>query len=333
MTNDRSRSDRHLSADKFEEFLNHGIPIDYPIPGEPRIILFIDQARPAIGLRIPKKGSEPTPEIALEHVQVREIQAADGRRFEIAVTDRRLFLDAYPVLLAISDRVQLDGRSIDTALSDTIRILGRLLQRSDSLTIERELGLFGELLLFRGLIHRMGFDEVIGAWKGPDGEEHDFGLRGIEIEVKATNSERRVHVIGSLTQLVPISNRPLWLVSYQLTKAGPDDGSTLHQLIKNIRTTLGAGSLRDGFEQKLERIGWSDDFEITNRSRWRNREKPIAYSVTENFPRLTPALLDGAGIDLSYVPNVWYRVDLTHRPVGAEVPDFLVTALAEGGMA
>jgi hypothetical protein len=331
--NGKAASERHLSLEKFEEHLRHQVPLEYPIPGEPRLTVFIDPDRPAIGLHVPKKPNEPIPETGLRNIRVRELQSSQGRRFEIAVTDRLLFVEAYPVLLAIADRLQIDGRSLDVALSDTMRILGRLLERHESLSVERELGLFGEVLFLAGLTSVVGAAEAIEAWRGPDGEEHDFGLRGIDIEIKTTNAERRLHWIGSLTQLVPTADRPLWLVSLQLTGAGPDDGRTLSELIDTVRAGLDVGAFRDAFEQRLQTVGWNDGYESRSWARWRTRDKPAAYAVTGDFPRLTSNLLINAGIDLSRIPDVRYRVDLTNRPTDAMAPGFLVVALAHEEMA
>jgi hypothetical protein len=331
MTSREFPAERHLSAEGFDQYLRQNVPLEYPIDGEPRLVVFIDPARPAIGLRIPHRARAPLPQIGWEHIRWRETQGRDGRLIEVSITDRRLFSDAYPVLLAIADRIQFDGCSLDTAVSDTMHVLGRLLQRRDSLPVERELGLFGELLLLSGLFHAVGADEAIQAWRGPHGEEHDFGLRGVDIEVKATNAERRVHWIGSLTQLQPVEERPLWVVSYQLTRAGPDDGMTLPQLIESIWKRLTTGSLRDAFDYDLRMAGWSEDYESTCGTRWRRREKSVAFAVDDGFPQLTPGLLHRAGVNLAHLSDVRYRVDMTDLPSRVEVPGFLVTAIADGG--
>jgi putative PD-(D/E)XK family protein DUF4420 len=324
-------AERHLSIEGFDRYLRQNVPLDYPIEGEPRLVVFIDPGRPAIGLRIPHRTGGSLPKMSWEHIRIREVRRMDGYQAEVFITDRRLFVDAYPVLLAIADRVQVDGCSLETAISDTMRVLGRLLKHRNSLSVEQELGLFGELLLLSGLIRTVGADEAIQGWRGPQGEEHDFGLRGNDIEVKATNGERRVHWIGSLTQLQVVEERPLWIVSYQLTAAGPDDGLTLPQLIDSIWKRLATGSLREAFDHDLRIAGWDEEYESTSRMRWRRREKPIAFAVDDGFPQLTPDLLHKAGVNLTHLSDVRYRVDMTDLPSKAEVPGFLAAAIADGG--
>ncbi|GAA1290522.1 hypothetical protein Psi02_15180 [Planotetraspora silvatica] len=315
--------DRHISADSFEDFVQRAIPLEHPIPGEPRLILFIDPRRQEIGLRAQADTSQPRLETGLEHVRLRPVQRGVDRFLEIAITDPRMFADAYPLLCAVADRVQLQGLNLRVALSDTLRILGRLLARTDTLPIEKELGLFGELMLLLGLSREVGPQEALDAWRGTEGEEHDFGLRGHDIEVKTTSAERRTHWIGSLTQLHPTGDRPLWLVSHQLTRAESSDGHTLPELIDAVRHRL--EDLRSAFDRRLHDTGWREPYRETSRTRWRRRETSAAFAVDDGFPSLTPQRL--RGLALERIPEVRYRVDLTQQPFGPVAPDFLLKAL------
>jgi hypothetical protein len=324
-----SSSARHLSSTNFAEYVAAGVPLEYPVKGEPRLVFVIDPRRSAIGLRLPRRQDQPIPVTGLEHLQVRAVQAGGERCLEILVTDSRLFIDAYPVLLAIADRIQLDGLSLETALHETLRILGRLLLPKDTLGGEQEVGLFGELLLLRGLLRGLGPNEAVSAWRGPDAAEHDFGVRGLDIEVKTTTAERRIHWIGSLTQLVPSPGHPLWMVSYQVTKAGTQDGMTLPTLIEAIRTGLDSPSAREEFETQITLAGWHNRYTHTTRTRWIERTKAAAYEVVDEFPRLTASLLTSGGVDLGHIPEVKYRIDLSDRP-SDEPPVFLGAALDHG---
>ena len=41
---------RHLSLDAFRQYLSSGVPMAHPVPGEPRVLVFIDPDGPSIGL-------------------------------------------------------------------------------------------------------------------------------------------------------------------------------------------------------------------------------------------------------------------------------------------
>src|SRR5262249_49154026 len=145
-----------------------------------------------------------------------------------------------------------------------------------------------------------------------------------------TSSEHRTHWIASLTQLVPTGNRPLWLVSHQLTRAGAGEGRSLPDLVADVRAVVGEGHARDSFERRLTTAGWADAYERTVRDRWLRRAPSIAFPVGVDFPRLTPALLSDTGFSLVRISDVRYRIDLTGLPAATELPDILVSMLTGG---
>jgi hypothetical protein len=222
--------------------------------------------------------------------------------------------------------------TVAAAVSDALHLLGRLLERVDRMSIERELGLFGELLLLAGLCHSIGAARAVAGWLGPHREEHDFRVEGIDIEVKTTTSEQRSHWISSLTQLQTTPGHPLWLVSYQLTAAGSDSGHTLTQLVTAVRGLVDDGPARERLDTVLAEAGWRDINEQLFVNRWQLRSHPLALHVDEDFPRLTPARLTAAQVDTVRIPDVRYRVDLTGLVAPSEPPDFLITALNHGDL-
>ncbi|WP_428962271.1 PD-(D/E)XK motif protein [Micromonospora fluostatini] len=319
--------DRHLSADSFADYLESQVPIDHPIPGSPRLVLFVDPPNNRIGLRGPATSHEVAP-AGLEHLAVRAVHQHGKRMMEVVVTDPRLFVDAYPLLCSVADRVQLDQQTMTAALAETVRRLGHLLSTENVLSQEREIGLVGELVLFVGLVHAAGPDAAIASWRGGQAEEHDFGLLDHDVEVKTTTSERRSHWISSLTQLVETGDRNLWLVSLQITAAGTT-GRTLPDLITITRDCLSSATHRTAFDDLLRSSGWRDRYEATCRRRWRLRTPPEAFRVSEAFPRLTPRLLTDAGVDTRHVTDVRYQLDLTGRS-GDHMPQILIDALKRG---
>ncbi|MDO3704074.1 PD-(D/E)XK motif protein [Micromonospora sp. C28SCA-DRY-2] len=320
-------ADRHLSTDSFAAYLRSPVPIDHPIPGSPRIVLFVDPHTRRVGLRGPGTPHEAPP-AGLENLTVRAVHHDGQRMIEIAVTDPRLFTDAYPLLCAVADRVQLDQQTMTAALTETLRRLGHLLQAEDVLSQEKETGLVGELLILAGLTHTLGPDTALASWRGGQAEEHDFGLPDHDIEVKTTVSEHRAHWISSLTQMVETGDRPLWLLSLQITSAG-SAGRTLPDLITGVRALLPSTAQRTGFDDRLRSSGWRDRYAATCQRRWRLRTPPLAFRVTESFPRLTPRLLTDAGVDGTHVTDVRYRLDLTGR-AGDRAPQIITDVLTRG---
>jgi hypothetical protein len=319
--------DRHLSGDSFATYLSTGVPMEHPVDGTPRIILFTDPANHRIGLRGPARSNETPPPTGLEHLTMKVVHHGADRLIEIAVDNPRLFTDAYPVLCGVADRAQLDGMPLSAALAETLRRLGHLIRAEEALTREVETGLIGELCLVAGLAETTSPELAVQAWRGGT-EEHDFGLPDLDVEVKTTTSENRIHRISSPTQLQPTGDRQLWLLSLQITKAG-SGGITVAGLIARVRQMVPAGALRDDFDACTRRAGWRHRYADGVLQRWRLRTAPALFEVTDMFPRLTEDLLKAAAIDLQHVTDIRYRLDLTGRPADT-APEPLEAAVTAG---
>lgn len=312
--------ERHLSPAGFARYLRSSAPLEHPIPGEPRLVLFIDPIKSRVGLRGPARPNEHPSPSGLQRLTVQVVHRDGGRMIEVAVTDPRLFEDAFPVLCAVADRVQLAGRPMSVALTETLRRLGHLLKPESNLPRDIEISLLGELCMLAGIAHAIDAPTALSAWRGAADEEHDFGLELGDLEVKSTTSERRAHWISSLTQLVPTASRPLWLVSFQVTSAGAR-GTTLAQLVARVRDLFTEEPLRRSFDEQLHMAGWrSRHASNGEHRRWRLRSSVGLYEVTGGFPRLTPDLLCSAGVALRHITDVSYRLDLTDLPTATASP-------------
>jgi hypothetical protein len=320
-------SDRHLSLASFVSYVRAAVPIEHPIPGTPRLLLFIDPDGDRLGLLGPAMSGTPV-HSGLEHLTVRTVHHGQRRMTEIAVTDPALFIDGYLLLCGIADRVQLDRQPITAALAETVRRLGHLLIPENRLPRDVEIGLLGELCMLLGTVAVHGPGTGLDAWRGARAEEHDFGLADIDIEVKTTSSERRAHWISALTQLLPTGARALWLVSFQITEAGTG-GRTIGDLITRVRERFPGDTDQDRLEKSLYTAGWRDRYSDTSRQRWRLRTPPAAYIVDDGFPRLTPAQLTAAGVDNARITDIRYRIDLTGRPADP-APAALAQAVTTG---
>ncbi|MEU1837464.1 PD-(D/E)XK motif protein [Micromonospora chersina] len=321
---------RHLSVSGFRQYLATGVAMEHPVDGEPTLTLAIDPNHPSISLRGPLLADEASPHVRLEHIDVRP-WPRDRTQLQVRITEPSLFVDAYPILCSIADRTQLGGQGFATAVTDTVRLLSRLLERSRSLAQERELGLCGELLVLLGACRRFGPERAVAGWRGPHREEHDFAIGHFDVEVKTTSSERRAHWIDSLTQLQPTTPTPLWLVSHQLTEAGPGQGWRLGDLVGAVREAVIGSTVRDDLDRRLAAAGWADTFGELCVTRWRRRVASSAYIVAGDFPRLTANQLTSAALDHSSLTDVRYRIDLTHQATGAPVPEALADIIATEG--
>jgi hypothetical protein len=289
-----------------------------PVKGLPDVTIIIDPSEPRIGLRVPVHTGQSPAVTSLRNVRVEEVANPGGGQLEVSVTDPELFLDAYPLLCAMADRIQLDGMEPAAAVDHVLETSRRLLARRERLPHEREIGLFGELQVLDRLISVLGPKAALASWRGPDDEEHDFGFASLSAEVKTTTSERREHWIESLTQLLPPGSRELWLVSIQLTGAGPDGGLRLPELVMRVRAHC--QGFRSEFDGRLGAVGWDDSQADLYPWSWWPRGAVGLYLIDEDFPRLTPAAIHRLGLSVAAIREVRYRIDLTGRPSAVDPP-------------
>jgi hypothetical protein len=229
------------------------------------------------------------------------------------------------MLMAVADRIQLDGVEPLGALEQTLATWQSILATRTRLSFQAEVGLFGELLVMRALLDTGARGAT--AWRGGLSEEHDFGFADADVEVKTTTGERRHHWIHGLTQLVATGATPLWLLSVQITRAGDAQGQTLPDLIDQMLTKA-TGAAHDRITQNLSAVGWHAAQRDLFDERWRLRSIPLALRVDDDFPRLTPTMLARAGVDTAPLRQVAYEIDLTGREVSLDAPS-TISAVVE----
>lgn len=330
MTTSSGLAKRHASVETFGKYLHIGGDAVIPVQGSPSSFIFIYPAKPEIGLRIEISADIDAPETGLRNI-ISRIATRNGiRYFEVVVTASTLFRDAYPVLCSMADRVQIGGMSPAEAMRATLEKMSSLLRVPETMSREREVGLFGELLVVGGLVHAQGAKDAVQAWRGSQAEEHDFGLAELDIEVKTTTSEHRTHWIESLTQLMPTQGRPLWLVSHQITNAG-SAGHTLAELVDAVRATIESSAAASKFEAALQGSGWSDEHRDRLVSRWTRRTDSAAYLVEDSFPQLTPGSLRPSAAALNRILDVRYRINLDGLGTSQDLPEIIAIASAFEG--
>jgi hypothetical protein len=322
------QTQRHVGAQGFADYLAADVPVVLPLAGEPAVTIFIDPTKMRIGLRSPIASDSPVPPSPLANLYLSIVHVDGARQIEIASSEPELFNDVYPMLCAVADRIQIEHEAPLVALEETLEIWGRLLAQRTRLSRDNEVGLVGELLFLRGLAKTWTPADAVNSWRGPAGEEHDFGLTALDLEIKTTTGERRKHWISSATQLVPSPGRPLWLVSIQITGAGASHGESLTGLVDSVASLITDDAAKVRFRDVLKALHWNDDQRDLYIQRWQLRSKPRALSVNDSFPALTPDTLAAVGLDTGHITQLRYELDVTDWP-SDDPPQLLMSTLAE----
>jgi hypothetical protein len=308
-----SRTSRHLRWELFATRIEDGPPSLEPVEGSPRTVLFIEPGGVRIGVRF-YTNSVDVPASPLAEVAIRALGVGATQMLEVSTANRLLFRDFYGFCCTVADRVQLDRQPAARAVAQTLRAWAALIRQKSLLSLQQQVGLMGELLFLKRLASTIGWKAAALSWRGPDAQEHDFTLNNIDIEVKTTLAERRLHQIESMTQLLPKLDRPLVLVSIQLTPSTGKGSLSLSQLVASVLATASTeapGSV-DPLREQLNRIGWSDDDAPAYAQRHQLRTALAAIPVDGSCPAIVPATLSAAlDVNLrSRIERLSYVIDV-----------------------
>lgn len=305
------QADRHLSWERFASLVIAEPPAVERVSGEPRVEIFTDPGGSRIGIRI--FSDSTVPDMPLVEIDSRSM-AMDGENvIEISTTNSRLYREFYAFACTVADGVQIASLTPACAVETSLASWAALVERLAILSLERQTGLLGELWMLNRIAAAKGWGDALRSWKGPDAEEHDFSLADGDIEVKTTVSERRIHMIGSLTQLLPMPGRPLYILSLQFTQSGLGPGSTLTQAVAEAYASAGAESsvFASDLGSRLQRVGWRQEHGQYYRRRWNLRSAAQLITVDETCPAIVPETVASLGVSrLSRVVQLSYRVDL-----------------------
>lgn len=300
---------RHYSLANVDAFWSAGNPVVLPINGAPSCTLDIYPAKGTITLTTP--FTPPEPDVAnWRNIAFKPVASDDGEMAELTVFVDDNLHGAYGLLTSIADELQIEGEPLAAAVASSIQRHRGIFTRKAGLSPDKEVGLFGELLVLEYLIDNIGAGQAVGSWQGQLSEEHDFVFGEVHLEIKTTSGEQRRHVMHGFTQLVPIRGVPLRLISIQLTRSNVDGGRTLSQLVSQIRAK--AGGHRPKVDVALEAGGWNDEDAELYSTFWTKRNEPKAYDVGDEFPALTLDRLTRVVPNIRDVSDLSYRVDVTH---------------------
>lgn len=236
-----------------------------------------------------------------------ERRSGDGARLVLTLEDR----DQFDIFRALC------GHLLDATVdyprgangSGLLLVLRRLAdwhnllrrRRDGLLTNEEIIGLVGELLFLREeVMSRAGVADSVAAWRGAYRDEQDFAIGAWQIEVKTqlSTSDHRL-LISSEAQLDTAFSR-LLLCHQGVARAPAGGGVSLNALIDDLILACAAAGPRvlEEFEAALEASGYVRREEYDEPA-WLLTDRRL-FEVTDDFPRLTPAMLPAGVHAVSY---------------------------------
>ena len=199
------------------------------------------------------------------------------------------------------------GDSCADAAQSTIKDFRALLTRARATDVRtgRVAGLVAELLVLNRLLDRS--PSAWKAWRGPEGDRHDFRVGDTSLEVKASlRSGTSGVTINGLDQLEAPTGGTLHLLHIVLEPV--TDG--ILSLASLARSAMSKVDKPSRIETLLAAAGCRDAFaEEWNRHKFR-RESEQLYEIRTGFPRLTRTMLKDSSVPLG-VHDVTYTIDLS----------------------
>jgi hypothetical protein len=263
--------------------------------------------------------------------------AIKGLEFDVQVNSN--FPNQFLLLIVLSDRknenvfstLAEDLIEVVAKESSESRVIVSILRRIliwkslfdetmiDGLSLDAQVGLFGELTLLKTMMdsNKRSVSICIESWVGPESGNRDFEIGGWAAEVKATRSNQHQKVaISSERQLDNTHLDRLFLCCYSFD-AQKSAGTTLNYLVSELRILLDLHPTElISFERKLVLAGYLEKHNSKYEEYGFKERSHDFFLVTDSFPSIREAdLPNGVGdvkysIMLSSITN--FATDLSH---------------------
>jgi hypothetical protein len=304
---------RHLSWIGFQEsIMAAGQQRVHRVSSEPDIGIYWNGTDFRIGLRIEDTSSEEIPSklASLAFLECSRKRIMDVDHIDVSVRARPLWRSFYNFAVSVADRIAVEGEKAMDAILAEVECFGELLSSRGALSSEKQIGLFGELVVLeRILLH--GGPSRLESWIGPAGEPHDFRLGNLEFEVKTSLGTKSVHHINGFTQLVPSPDHELLLVSILLGAAGSGESRTLPGIVGDIEKFVEATPWSRKLQELLASVGYDHEAADLYGRKYCLRRPVQVVPVTEDFPRIDRDMLSSAlGSSFSRIRDIGYELDV-----------------------
>ena len=310
-----SARDWVISWPNLEDLISEGNSFRMLIAGSQNAWISFDATRTELAVEI-EQQSAVLPAVLPQAISMRLTKDAKGSNLLVLATAsvelRRYFYDFAVEVLELTQR---GSHTAQAAVDEAWKRWGELIEQQSVLSRERQVGLIGELHLLRLLAAAYDWSFAIDAWHRTARAEHDFCLELCDIEVKTTTSDRRVHTIGSIDQLLASPNRPLYILSNQfaiapkLTAKSFSLASTVRDLLKQLERDV---SLQSALKQRLTQVGWRENHMGYYQTTFVVRDFARLVPVDHACPRIVPQMLiDSLGSVSNRIESVMYSIDVS----------------------
>lgn len=303
---------RHITWEVFSrDYIKPYIPAIYEVPGTPIVRLYVSDKAARIGVKVLLEEQIILPALPLKEISL-DLRIEGGDLYaDFSTSNVNLYESFYTIMTSIADATQNDKKSPVIAIEEAIERLKNITAIVKLLSEDKIIGIWGELWVLEQLINKEGTNAVY-SWKGPEKAIHDFRLVGLELEVKTTRNEERIHIISRLSQLDPSPGFTLFLCSIQIVE-NYSSGFSLTEYVEKISNLLDSDyDAKRYFEKQLEKEGYLLSNCKFFTKKYYTRTIPKLVEVTENFTKLDRKMIEEKhGENASRINNVNYTLDVS----------------------
>lgn len=186
----------------------------------------------------------------------------------------------------------------------------------NKLSFQNLLGLYGEIASMRDLIDEgADAEEVLQAWRGPDGSKKDIIGQKVSVEVKASaREEGHVHQINGLDQLEGYRERNLHVYSWSISIVNDGTGEDICSLIQQMeKEYFRTPTTQKFFHDKLYQAKYDKRDEDQYSDTFFKIRDRFLCKVDDEFPVITNDSFKSTPSDR--IRRVEYNIDLNgyHR--------------------
>lgn len=251
----------------------------------------------------------PSKKIVLSGIDIQQFKTSSGFRVSLILNETKdwdIFYILCNDLLQATENSQSEKAMLTIVYNRLLRWQKLFRKFGKKLLSEAEQqGLIGELYFFKNyLLGNYSDTEALSFWKGPFGEQQDFGLGNIAIEVKSKQGTSAPYIqISSIDQLdCQLEDFYLYVVTLNFAPKIMNDTFSLNDLVDVIKKDLINSSDIDTFEGLLSEVGYINLPEYSEKHYIISKES--IYKVQDKFPRLRVQNMPKG------VSSVQYRIEI-----------------------
>ena len=186
------------------------------------------------------------------------------------------------------------------------------------LSEQEQQGLIGELYFLKNhLLNVFSSSEALSFWKGPFGEQQDFGFGDIAVEVKSKQGTSSPYIqISSIDQLsCNVENCFLYVITLNVAPHNISNTLSLNKIIDEVKEILASSNDLDIFENLLAEVGYMNLPEYDEKYYLVSKE--TTFEVKGDFPRLKADSVPHG------ISSIQYKIELKEcKPFEITISDF-----------